>query len=109
MDPSELQQLLQTNPFAITAKYLFVFGILGLYLMCMFRQGMSYKNSALAIVGLKAVSGRDYVFNICHFGLIVVVLLLMLMALQDGTDQKVQANESVQSHTPADEFLDKSL
>lgn len=73
--------MLDTDPFALAAKYLFVAGVAGLYALCVIRQKMNYVDAAKAIVVLKSVQNRDWIFTLVHIGLIVGVLAMMTIAL----------------------------
>ena len=82
MNPDDIRLMLDTDPFALAAKYLFIAGAFGLYALCVTRQKMNYVDAAKAIVGLKSVQNRDWIFTLVHIGTIVGVLVLMTIAMQ---------------------------
>lgn len=82
MNLEDIQIMMNSDPYALAGKYVFIIGIVTLYALCIFRQKMNAKDSALAMIGVKKVLNRDWLFTLCHIGLIVTVLVLMTIALQ---------------------------
>ncbi len=70
-----------SDPLASTAVALFFIGVAGMFVMCVARQRMSVIDSALAMVGVTKVKGRDWVFNLVHFAVLAVPLVLLCAAL----------------------------
>ena len=79
----EMMRNIMSSPLGLTAKFIFLFGSLLLFVLMITRQKMSVKDSALAMIGFRPIAGRDWLINVVHISAIVVPLLLFLLAARN--------------------------
>ncbi|WP_027710302.1 hypothetical protein [Zooshikella ganghwensis] len=86
IDPNIADKLnaIWLTPYGISAKYIFIGGILFMLVLLVKRHKMSVADAALALAGFKPVLNRDIWFNLLHAFVIVAPLALLVISIQLG-------------------------
>ncbi|WP_394212641.1 hypothetical protein [Enterovibrio calviensis] len=69
------------TPYGVAAKFIFMGGVLLLFVLMVTRQKMTILDALLAIVGFKPVQHRDKLFNVLHLSVIGIPLALFALAM----------------------------
>lgn len=73
------------TPYGMSAKFIFIGGVVLMFLLMVKRHKMTIPHAALALVGFKPVLNRNIWFNLLHAFVIVVPLVLLTASLQSGS------------------------
>ncbi|KZX79231.1 hypothetical protein A3715_28460 [Oleiphilus sp. HI0009] len=89
IDPraTEILATIEADPLVVLAKYIFLAGAVMLFLLMLKRHKMSVLDSLKAIVGFKRVVNRDWLFNLAHFAVIFIPLVLMAVGMSRQLSQ----------------------
>lgn len=89
IDPKAMEMLaiIETDPLVVLGKYIFFAGVALLFLLMLKRHKMSAPDAFKAVVGLKRVANRDWLFNLAHITVILIPLVLMAAGMSRQLSQ----------------------
>ena len=89
IDPkaTEILATIEADPLVALAKYMFMAGVVLLFVLMLKRHKMSAPDALKALVGFKAVANRDWLFNLAHFSVIFIPLVLMAVGMSRQLSQ----------------------